>query len=70
MYKPNKFYVGYNNLTKEVLSDTFYRHKADTYSVMAATFGEDWEESRPYLTVQLCEVQICESENQSKGNCN
>lgn len=70
MLKPNVFYVGYNTLTKEVLQDTFYRYKADTYSVMSATFGDDWEESRPYLTVKQCEVVINESESNGEGNSN
>lgn len=63
--KPNVFYVGYNTLTKEVLLTTFYRHKSDTYSVMESTFGEDWKESHPYLTVKLCEVVVHETENKS-----
>lgn len=68
VHKPNRFYVGYNNLTKEVLPDTLYRYKADTYAVMSSTFGEDWEESRPYFTVKLCEVCICDLDDEGNNH--
>lgn len=63
MLKPNTYYAGYNTLTKEVLPDTLYRHRADTADIMISKFGEDWEESRPYLTVTTCEVVIIETED-------
>lgn len=70
MHKSNVFYVGQNTLTNEVFTESMYRHRIDTYDYMVMTFGEDWEESRPYLTVKLCEVIINESENSGEGNGN
>lgn len=65
MSNQNKFYVGYNTLTKEVLQDTMYRYKADTVDILNSMFGTNWETERPHLSVQQCEVVINASE--SKG---
>lgn len=70
MLKPNVFYAGHNTLTNEVFTESMYRHRIDTYDYMVMSFGEDWEESRPYLTIKLCEVVFCGTENQSEGNGN
>lgn len=70
VFKQNIFYAGYNTLTGEVLTESMYRHRIDTYDYMVISFGEDWKETRPYLTIKLCEVVISESENIGEGNGN
>jgi hypothetical protein len=56
MSTQNRFFVGFNTLTKDIIPDTMFKHSSDTIDAMKNLYGDSWDTTKTYLSIAECEV--------------